>query len=489
SLPQTQNLIKHPYHPEHSLQCCFLFVISSNIYYCLSCGQEAKDLVYYCNICKVIMHTDCAMKPIPFIVDQPKSHDHPLTLFPRQASLTCNVCGLLRKHCPTYICIECTFVAHNDCIYAPHVIMISRHQHRIAYTPSLRLKNRSCGVCRQRIDCDYGAYTCDKCSNYAVHSRCALGKDVWDGTDLKVILHFLHEHHLQLDLSIIYDENKLCRGCVLPIFEGRYYSCRECEFFLHETCAKADRIVTHALHPHPLTLKIDCGYPTGFFFCNACYRFSGGFVYQCPIKECNFDLDIRCASISEPYDYKRHEHPLFLALDPKEKPLCHICKKSCYKQLNCIECDFIVCMECATLPYEARYKNDKHFLKVLCGEEVCDKDWCEVCECNLKDTKTNVFYWCNDCCTTLHIECLLGKDPYIKPGQFLKVYEKEVQIYKTYVSRPLCDNCKEPCQGKLLKRDNLTECSVNCVAKIFEGVHIGRRRTRGKPRSTVEKIK
>ncbi|XP_010510234.1 PREDICTED: uncharacterized protein LOC104786510 [Camelina sativa] len=495
---QSPSKIKQPYHPEHSLQLSyFRFRDFGKQSGCLCCGRETMNLVYYCTKCKAKMHTVCAMKPIPFLVEQPKIHDHPLTLFPRQASLTCNVCGLLRKLSLTYVCLECNFVAHNDCMNSPNVIKISRHHHRISYTSSIQLEECFCGVCRKSIDCDYGAYTCNKCSDYAVHSRCALAKHVWDGRDLEgvlekddttkdvesferisegVILHFLHDHNLQLQVSIFYDENKLCQACVLPIFKSSYYSCMECAFVLHETCAKAHRIIQHALHPHPLALKTDSGYSQGYFFCSACNRCTGGFIYQCPIRECEFDIDIRCASISEPFDYKGHEHPLFLALDPREKLECLICKKryAVYDEyelrfMNCINCGFIVCMDCTTLPYEARYKYEKHFLKILYGEKLYEKDWwCEVCEHNLKDTHTNVLYWCSDCCTTVHIECLLGKDPYVKPGQFFEVNGKEVEVLcKTYASRPLCGNCKNPCQGKILKRDNLIACSRRCGSKIF----------------------
>ncbi|CAH2047947.1 unnamed protein product, partial [Thlaspi arvense] len=260
-------------------------------------------------------------------------------------------------------------------MHSPYVIKISRHHHRISYVSSLLSGKWLCGVCRQNIDCGYGAYTCDKCGDYAVHSRCALRKGVWDGEELKgvpekdditqdappfdmisegVMHHFLHDHHLRLDDNILYDENKLCQACVLPIFEGNSYSCMECEFILHETCVKSRRRIQHALHPHPLTLadKSDDISEYGFFQCNACKRFCGGFVYKCPMKECEFDLDVRCASVSEPFDYQGHEHPLFLSLDPKQKPIC-----------------------------EARYKHDdKHFLTVSWGKEVCEKYWCEECE-------------------------------------------------------------------------------------------------------------
>ncbi|CAL9237844.1 unnamed protein product [Arabidopsis halleri] len=131
-----------------------------------------------------------------------------------------NILSNFPFHCLTYVCLGCDFVAHDDCMYSPHIIKISRHHHRISYTPSLRSQEWSCGVfCRKSIDGDYGAYTCHKCNAYAVHSRFTKSlfscsrKHVWDGRDLEgvpekddttkdvesfkrtskgVILHFLH---------------------------------------------------------------------------------------------------------------------------------------------------------------------------------------------------------------------------------------------------------------------------------------------------------
>ena len=477
--------IKSPYHPQHSLQLNYLIYNISPIIKCLCCERIASRLLYYCDICEVFMHPVCAMRPIPFVIDQPKRHNHPLTFFPRQASLTCNVCGLLRKNYSTYICVKCNFVAHKDCMYFPRIIKISRHRHRISYTTSLQSGEWFCGVCRQSIETSYGAYTCDKCCDYFVHSICALGKDVWDGKDLEgvpeeddltpdvvpfimiskgVILHFLHVHHLYLQVSMLYDENKFCQACVLPIFEGNFYSCIECDFILHETCTKYGRKLQHPLHPHPLTLMLVSPYISGCYRCDACGRFCGGFNYGCHLKECGFDLDIRCASISEPFDYQGHEHPLYLALNPEEKPICHICKIKCKKQLNCIICDYIICLKCTTLPSKVRYKHDKHFLRVLCGKEVCEKSWCEVCEHDLRDTNTNVIYWCDECCITVHIECLFGEDPYLKHGHFYKLYGYKIQTFcKSNTSRPLCNYCKKRCQNKIFMRNSIMLCSVRCV--------------------------
>ncbi|CAH2047946.1 unnamed protein product [Thlaspi arvense] len=304
-----------------------------------------------------------------------------------------------------------------DCMHSPYVIKISRHHYRISYVSSLRSGKWLCGVCRQNIDGGYGAYNCDKCSDYAFHSRCALRKGVWDGEELKGVpekdditqdappFDIIIEGvlHYFLGDNILFDENKLCQACVLPIFEGDSYSCIECEFILHETCVKARRRIQHTLHPHPLTLtdESDDLYEYGSFQCSVCGRSCGGFVYRCPIKECYFELD-----------------------------------------------------------------HDKHFLTISWGKELCENYWCEECENNLKDTSTKLFYWCNDCCPTLHIDCLLSKDPYLRPGQLII---RDIQILsKSNLFRPICVCCKNTCQGKRFTRDNHTACSIRCAFKIFD---------------------
>ncbi|XP_019101236.1 PREDICTED: uncharacterized protein LOC104788859 [Camelina sativa] len=214
---QSPPKIKHPYHPEHSLQLSFCPPNNARYFEGFCCRRRASWLFYHCTTCQAFIHPTCAMKPILFVVDPPKKHNHPLTFFPRQTSLTCNVCGLLRKTNPTYVCVRCNFVAHNICMYFPRIMKMSRHHHRISYIPSAPSRDWFCGVCRQNVNGGYGAYTCEKCNDYVVHSICATGKDVWDGKELEcvleedditqddgsfemisegVILYFLHDHHL-----------------------------------------------------------------------------------------------------------------------------------------------------------------------------------------------------------------------------------------------------------------------------------------------------
>ncbi|CDY36689.1 BnaCnng07910D [Brassica napus] len=196
---------------------------------------------------------------------------------------------------------------HTYCVYHPYVIRISRHHHRVSFTSSPPSKKLICGVCRRKVDSSYGAYACNKCDDYFVHTKCALRKDLWDGKELEgipeepemvveplerfsdgVILHFSHDHRLKLEISGAYDEEKFCQACSLPIYEGSsYYSCMDqCDFILHEACAKAPFQKQHAIHAHSLTLKkvgnIQVSGGRGHFYCWACGRLRTGFVYEDP---------------------------------------------------------------------------------------------------------------------------------------------------------------------------------------------------------------
>ena len=496
--------IIHPSYPFLSLQ---LFSppkdYLNSMVFCTSCKTSLVNIMYHCTTYNLCMHPTCAMKPIPFIIDHPKSHLHPLTFFPKQAFLPCNVCGLIKENTPTYVCVRCVFVVHQDCIYFPHLIRISRHHHHISFTLSLPSGTWSCGVCRQEVNNHYGAYSCNNCSGYFVHTRCALRRDVWDGKDLEgvpeeldiivepfetisdgIILHFPHGHHLKLEITTVYDDDKFCRACTFPIYEGNFYSCQdECDFLLHEACANAPRKKHHALYPYPLILKVVTdgfrhNQNKGFFQCEACLHESCGFVYESIVGICSFKLDLRCASISEPFEYQGHEHPLFLALNPQEEKsaICQICQEegdtNYYgRKLNCIECSYIICFGCATLPYKARYKHEKHFLTFLEGKEASDQfDWCEVCERKIVYSRKGGFYSCDDCCTTLHVNCLLGEDPYmLKPGQTITTFRgEEFQIRRNNsMSRPFCyDHNEDRCPSKVVfKTENKTFCSFYCLRK------------------------
>ncbi|CAH2078763.1 unnamed protein product [Thlaspi arvense] len=213
---------------------------------------------------------------------------------------------------------------------------------------------------------------------------------------------------------------------------------------------------------------------SGNHYCSACRRKICGFVYKEPKGGWDgFQLDLRCASVSEPFQYEGHEHPLFLALTPEEEKsaICQICQEkddeyNDSQKLACIECNYIICFGCATLPYKTRYKHDKHFLVFRKKEEGNDEQgWCDICESKLVYSRKGGFYSCDDYCSTIvHVRCLLGKDPYMKPGQ-IKHWGKDVLIlHNKTMSRPLCHGTEHCCQDNIVyKKRNMTFCSLFCL--------------------------
>ncbi|CAH8334215.1 unnamed protein product [Eruca vesicaria subsp. sativa] len=386
--------IKHSLHPRHALQLVFLQPYSETRE-CYCCDKALKGILYYCSACDIAIHFACLDKPPVLSVDHPKWHEHTLALFPSLASFPCNLCALTHSSCPFYICPPCDFVVHKSCINLPRVIRISRHPHRVSFTLSFDQGELFCGVCRRKIDRDYGGYFCieDGCS-FAAHSKCATQSNVWDGIELEgkpeeieeevepfvrisdgIIQHFSHQqHHLSLNEStcIGFDENRQCQACVTPIYLGNFYSCMQCDYILHEACANFPCKLHHPIHPH--LLKLVGGYDGVIEDDNRCsickWSCRAGFSYQCSKEGCQFQLDVQCATISEPLVHESHMHPLFLTSKPGEKKWCCVCKfERTDKTFNCIECEFSLCFRCATLPHTVRYKHDNHMLTLSYGKE------------------------------------------------------------------------------------------------------------------------
>ncbi|XP_019091078.1 PREDICTED: uncharacterized protein LOC109128693 [Camelina sativa] len=423
-------------------------------------------------------------------------YNHTLALFPTQTPFTCSVCALIHLKGPLYIYPPCDFAVHQKCFNLPQVIRISRHPHRISFTTSFGQGDWYCGVCRRRIDNDYGGYSCikDGCL-YATHSKCGTQRNVWDGKELEgepeeveeevepfvrisdgVIQHFSHEHHhLRLDENTDrdYDENKLCQACITPIYFGNFYSCMQCDYILHQTCANFSCKMHHPIHPHLLTLvnydgvvkDTERAYSACPWFCTA------GFVYECSEEGCYFQLHVQCTAITEPLVRENHMHPLFLTSKPGEDRGCYVCRGSkdsiTRETFNCIEeCHFSLCFGSATLPQTVRYKHDKHMLTLSYGNETSILAyWCEACEGKINPKEG--FYMCyENCCVTLHITCMLGKDLYLKPGSSMIYDCKEVHVLSNnhHMSRPICSRCRKRCPQKIVfKYSDLIACSISCI--------------------------
>lgn len=484
--------LTYPLHPKHPLQLVY-FRRFKRIKECYCCENILKSFFYYCPVCEFCMNVGCVEKTTHLHIDCPKKHEHTLALFPRQTSLTCNVCALDNSRGPIYMCPPCDFVLHKRCRNLPSVIKISRHGHRISFKHSFVFGDWSCGVCRKMVNSDYGGYSCntEDCS-YVAHSRCATRKNVWDGKELegvpedtdavederppyveigdRIIRHFRHEDHLlklEEDTDRVFDENKRCQACIMPIYDGKFYSCTQCGFILHKICANLSRTTHHALHPHPLNLVAQYNnYRFNLYdICTACNQPCTGFMYKCKDRRCHFRLHIQCATISEPFIHESHKDPLFLTSEPGERRLCQICKRKIKETFNCIECDFSLCFRCAILPHKVKYKHDEHLLSLSYGEEIdaTATYWCEVCESKIHQEER--FYKCDECCVTIHLGCLLGKHLYIKPGSFVCHKGDIIDVLlNNRMSRPSCVRCSSRCEDKLVFKysRSLSFCSLRC---------------------------
>ncbi|PPS01592.1 hypothetical protein GOBAR_AA19074 [Gossypium barbadense] len=177
--------------------------------------------------------------------------------------------------------------------------------------------------------------------------------------DATKIEHVSHEHCLVLGVMTQDDVDKHCDGCSLSIL-GSFYSCLQCNFFLHKSCADIPMKKHHWFDIHLLNLETDCN-----FECDICLRQFFCFVYNC--DECAISFCLKCAMIPDTFDYLSHEHPLFW--DSKYKGKCNACDLWVYGGYRCKSCKYAVHFECITLPNEVRHKCDKHFLKLTYRDE------------------------------------------------------------------------------------------------------------------------
>ncbi|EOA19540.1 hypothetical protein CARUB_v10002512mg [Capsella rubella] len=478
--------VNHSYHPWHPLKLHTGPLPDYSDGTCRLCGKKIDDkLFYHCSSCNFTLDLRCVINPPQQFLLNLKVHDHQLTLLPRLRSFTCNACGLSGDRSP-YICVQCDFMIHQDCLDLPRLININRHDHRVSRTSVLGVVSSVCGVCRKKVDWTCGGFSCQRCPpGYVVHSKCATRKDVWNGKELEgvpeeiqdiepyvvidenTIQHFSHkEHYLILHVNgVLCDDNKRCSACTHPICLQSFYGCVDCDFFLHQNCAGFLRMKWHVLHNERLTLLTN---EADYFWCDACRRISNGFRYQHGDKT----FDVRCGSISEPFVHPSHSiyppHPLYYT--PSNVVFfCNGCNKKGYDVLRCIEdyCRFALCFSCATLPPVVKHRVDDHPLSLCYGEKASGKLWCDICE---KETDPKTwFYTCKDHRASLHTNCVLGEFSGLLPRSTIKVKELYEVVLNNSISRPFCRSCELHCIFPIiLKRLGTSDeyfCSTECFWK------------------------
>ncbi|XP_013747451.1 uncharacterized protein LOC106450347 [Brassica napus] len=479
----------HPCHPSHPLE-----VAEESKKSCYFCAARPKVL-YHCSICNFSVCFGCTKHPPPLVVEDPKTHKHPLSLFASQISFTCNRCGTESNDPKPYICVKCNFVVHGNCIDFPRIININRHDHRISFTyhPGRRgPRGTRCGFCWGAVSQYYGAYVCSVCPDYTVHSRCAVYLHVWNGVDLEgtpersediapfkvvghnLIRHFSHSKHtlrLVEDIVNIHDvyESIRCGACVSPVgFGPPIYACGnwECHFFLHEKCANF--AIKKRLVFRTAPYMLECG-DDAAIYCQMCGMLCDGFKYTSQGVTPRHCVDVHCSSLPEPFVHNAHSHPL---LNRRiTNIVCRACKKRLSNDnvLGCYACNFFLCLYCATLPKKILHmsSDDEHPLTLYYGEKSNGTSWCGVCESELDPS-----YWlytCSECGVALHVQCAFGDFSRLKPGRIYNFGERDYKVVlNSGNTRPFCSHCHSRCKVPFILRDKSKDngciCSLSCLS-------------------------
>ena len=164
------------------------------------------------------------------------------------------------------------------------------------------------------------------------------------------IEHFNHKYDLKLTDEVL--NNQKCNGCSRALLSP-FYSCFQCSFFLHISCANLPQKKRLQFHPHSLTLiPIK---PSVIFQCPLCDRGCNCFSYKS--EECDFSLDVHCTLTlaSDILTHKGYEHQLVL-FTIEYQQTCTSCNSKMELIFCCTICEFVLDLKCATLPYTTRYK-------------------------------------------------------------------------------------------------------------------------------------
>ena len=225
--------------------------------------------------------------------------------------------------------------------------------------------------------------------------------------------HFSHSEH---PLFFNQDDRRphTCRGCQ-EVVHRLSYSCKECspwETIHHKSCAKLTLGLHHHLHPiRPLILFDEkTHYPEQEeedkekTKCQLCNESRRQYTYWCYC--CDFNLDIKCASLAPTMDAEFHHHPL----TPVWKWItftCDLCgKEDKGTPYLCHLCDFWIHGRWSMFPRRIEVVRHKHLLHLTHSSlefHQSDSRFCQICVKKL-DTHYG-FYYCSRCDYVAHLDC------------------------------------------------------------------------------------
>ncbi|WOG90369.1 hypothetical protein DCAR_0209613 [Daucus carota subsp. sativus] len=414
-----QRELHHEGHQEHTL----VLLQRQALFKCDACWEEAKDFSYVCITCNFWIHKKCALSPP--IIAEPANHHHPLHLIfsipdeHRYFGRWCNICG---DYVPViswmYYCHKCTYFVHMKCATAPAL-----NETEAAGSDNdpdlIEFPLRSEEALSDFMITQFSKFQVDFEAEH-IDTAIALTRP---NDQHKIEEHWSHpDHPLQLFQFIINvhdndDEDDqdttelICDGCIQPITvtHPSYYSCTQCNFFLHSVCAtklpKLLPVGVSSSHPqHPLALLRE----TRFYKeveCGVCGCSTNGFYYEC--EACDMKIDICCAFMPSRIKYKSHKHHPFILRSSSDD----LCSVSRYKITGGVEYGCEICsnfqIRVTSVFYPSTMKNkyDEHSITLryppLFYEGVF---YCELCE-----EQVNNQWWlyhCDESDHSFHSACL-----------------------------------------------------------------------------------
>ncbi|GMN58283.1 hypothetical protein TIFTF001_027381 [Ficus carica] len=328
----------------------------------------------------------------------------------------------------------CFYCIHKKCAELPQHINHSLHAlHHLTLTKRSSSSSSCCYYCEKPFENDECTYACDVCPNFHMHMTCATiplptiltSDDVGGGGQHHNVPQYAC-HQNPMILVEHEDERKGRANCFAchSLWSGPAYSCtsKECENFLHKSCADLQRKIKHPFHSrHPLILQVSK--PRS---CRSCCEKNCSLIFSCREDGCEFHLCPNCVSLDTIIvPCRSHDHLLPLVKNASCEIQCDACQKS-FKSwvgavpdevnhtrsflFRCMECVFNLHFLCGPLPITITYEYHIHPLILhdhLILEDDSDECYCDVCEeeVNLQFR----IYYCEDCKYVAHIHCLTSE--------------------------------------------------------------------------------
>ncbi|KAJ4712688.1 putative Cysteine/Histidine-rich C1 domain family protein [Melia azedarach] len=418
-----QEVIGHPFHPHHCLTLQFTYLEG---YRCEACRVDIdRGIHYLCGECNFSLHPECLSLTSNIRCE---GHEHLLTLIENMYYQSiCQACGFKIEGSFFVRCVECNLNFHVECgpLQLPETVAGKHHQHLLSLETKTTVDIQEnhilhlhsdvstvdidenhilrCDVCEEEINSKHPYYCCVKCEFYS-HVRCAVTEV--QHKEREKLRHFSHRHFLFLQENDRNDDIN-CYACEKGCGADSIYGCNFCKLYLHKSCAELPREKEHPFHRHPLTLQETSAEFDGP--CHACSKYCHAFTYAC--NDCNFVLDLDCASLQPSIEFEGHEHPLTFFEKLLDTPECKCCKFNPpdASYLRCVECDFNVHLFCSPLPRTIKHRSHECSLNLMDSLVVdyYDKQICDVCE-EERDPQECVYY-CAECNFIVEFNCVFSE--------------------------------------------------------------------------------